>query len=489
MIRLCVGISSLTPAWKSMFEQLGILAEEIDFSYTISVKYSCLIINSILDQSSQNLVHRFANKEVGGVLFSKNAQSLFAKDRTSTTLKIDLPHSYANAVSSYYLGTGLIFSLDFDPDSEFSNSDYKRKRFPFKPGYHPDEITRSTDIDALRYTVEILLKELHYHRKLPFVSKWHSPTKIPFFAFRVDTDFGDQTSLQKLYELADNYQIPMTWFLHVKAHEEWLDYFHTFKNQEIALHGYEHGTSKSYEHIVNNIESGKQLLMDAGLNPSGFCVPYSIWNETLGDVLNSFDFNYSSEFTLGYDTLPFFPIHKNEQHSTLQIPIHPICTGSLNRKCASIKDMENYFREILNHKTECIQNVLFYHHPMQVGLEIWNSIFDEVNKLGLTKLTFSEISNFWVSRLNSRIEIHFDEESSTLTCESGNSNLLLNISVNSREYYLIEASRVNKPLNSFESIQSPILLRQSKKTLEDLTGNRLQLLKTSILDWKNRIKL
>lgn len=489
MIRLCVGISSLSPAWKSLFDQLGINVEKIDFSTPITNRYSCLIINSTINQEYKNQIYSFLYSEMGGVLFCKNVQSIFCQERISANLQRNFPYDYSNAIKQYYLGKGLIFCLNFDPDLEFSRTDYKRKRFPFKKGYHPDEMVSSVNHENLRYTIEILIKELHYHRNLPLVSKWHSPSVRPFFAFRIDTDFGTQESIDELYKLSDYYQIPMTWFLHVQAHEEWLDCFRSMKNQEIALHGYEHGTSSSYEQIMNNIQRGRQLMIDEGLTPKGFSIPYSIWNDTLGDVLNQFDFKYSSEFTLGYDTDPFYPIHKNRQHSTLQIPIHPICTGNMNRLNSSEIEMEQYFKLILDQKIEYLQNVIFYHHPMQVGLNIWKKIFEEVNRLGLPKLTFSEIADFWIHRKKYNVNTYFDKRTSFLTCKYSNYNYLLSVSINFDDFFLLRATEMNKPLASFNSIPNPKQHYLSKESIEELNGNRIKLLKTSIFDWKNRIKL
>ncbi len=489
MIRLIVGISELTPGWQSIFQQLGIEVEPIDFSKSLENSYSSLIINSEHAEEDLAKIYRFLNKTGGGCIFTKPVKHTFSRERTASNHRIEFPDEYESSVKSFYLGSGLVFTMDANPDEEWSSNNYKRKRFPFKKDYHPDELVSKINRHALSHTLLIQLKELHYHRKLPFIYKWHSPTKNPFFAFRVDTDFGNKKSISSLYNLAQEFNIRMTWFLHVQAHEEWLDYFQSFKNQEIALHGYEHGTSNSYEHIINNIERGKQKMIDAGLAPNGFCVPYSIWTDTLGDVLTTFDFDYSSEFTLGYDTDPFYPVHQSELHQTLQIPIHPICTGSLNRKKASPDEMIEYFEKVIAQKMSQNENVIFYHHPMQIGIEVWEVIFKKVKAEGLQSLTFSEIAEFWKNRVYANIEASYDPDALTLYCNSDSPELLLNVSLNSNEYYLIEASQINKPLTSFEVQETTTVRKQSDYEKKELSANKFQLLKTSILDWKNRRNL
>ncbi len=489
MIRLCVGISSLNAAWCSLFDQLGVNIEKIDFSSPLENNYSCLIINSTLNNENKKEIYRYLDEGNGGVILCENVRSIFVHEQIKSHHPISLPLDYSNAIEQYHLGNGLLFSISFNPDVEFSCTKYKRKRFPFKKGCHPDEIVSSVNHENLRLTIEILIKKLHFHRNLPYVNKWHSPSRQPFFAFRVDTDYGSQDTIDELYSISSTYQVPITWFLHVKAHEEWMHHFNSLEKQEIALHGYEHGTSSSYEHIMNNIQQGKQIMTDAGLIPEGFCVPYAIWNKSLGDVLATFNFKYSSEFTLGYDTTPFHPIHNEHQHPTLQIPIHPICTGSLNRLNVPESEMGHYFKKVLDTKIKQLQNIIFYHHPMQKGTQLWKSIFEEVNKLRLATLTFTEIANFWAHRKEASLHLYFDKATSTLTCKENSFNYFLNVSVNFQEYFLLKASEVHKPLTDFNSFPSPKISYHTKEILQELNGNRFKLLKTSIFDWKNRKKL
>ena len=65
-------------------------------------------------------------------------------------------------------------------------------------------------------------------------NKWRFPTSKPIITLRIDSDFGTQESLRTLYELADSYSAILTTFLHVKAHEDWLDWFAQWSNHEHA---------------------------------------------------------------------------------------------------------------------------------------------------------------------------------------------------------------------------------------------------------------
>lgn len=486
MIRIRIGISELSAGWMTLLQRIGVEFEEIDFRKNLESNYSSIIVNSKLDRPELDKVDQFTRNNSGGILLISELTNIALAGKSTLNPGYSLPQKYASKVGFFALETGMISQFSFDPAEEISDNRFRRKRFLFKTNHHPDEIVSSVDKKAVLDCVDSVLRGLHSHRQLPYITKWHSPSKKPVFGFRVDSDYGDKESITSLYTIGRKHSIPMTWFLHVQAHEDWLDYFQAFENQEIALHGYEHGTSSSYEHIANNIERGKQLMIDAGLSPVGFSAPYGIWNDVLAEVLLKFNFTYTSEFTLGYDTYPFYPVRNAELHPTLQIPVHPICTGSLNRKKVSEKGMEIYFMEILNQKIGNNENVFFYHHPLQPGLKIWEPVFERVNHENLAKVTFSEFAAFWNQRLDAVVNTVFDPRERKLTCESSLPSQWLRISMDCSKYHLLEASKTDKPLDSFETFLIPPFKEFSVQTIKELKGNRFQLLKTSILDWRNR---
>ncbi|MBO6793289.1 MAG: polysaccharide deacetylase family protein [Balneolaceae bacterium] len=489
MNRICIGILNLTPHWASLLDTIGVRYESINFDQPLSSCYSCLIVNQTPNPDQIHSINQYLTHS-GSILITKNvAVSHFQGTKINNGISSTIPPVYSNKVAAFTNGTGLIIRWDSNPDQEFANSDYARKRFYFRPMMHPDEIVNTVDKNALMLTLDRILSKLHFHRSLPYIKKWHSPSEKPVFGFRIDSDFGTQHSIQSLYEVSRKFEIPFTWFLHVKAHEEWLSVFREFEDQELALHGYEHGTSDSYEHIYNNIERGYQKMVDAGIDPKGFCVPYGIWNEALGDVLLKFKFEYSSEFTLGYDALPFQPIHKNELHPTLQIPIHPICTGSLNRRSADESEMIEYFEMVLNDKMKSRQPVFFYHHPMQRGISMWEKVFAKVRESELQPITFIEYAQFWRKRNDALIEANYDAENRVLTMDSSNNSLFIQIAFNSEKYRLMPASKTNKPLHSVSEFDWINPDFPSNDEQQELQKGRLNLIKTSLFDWRNRKSL
>ncbi|MBO6524496.1 MAG: DUF2334 domain-containing protein [Balneolaceae bacterium] len=514
MRHLCIGILELTPGWKSILDQIGVWYEEVESFGDLFTSYSVIIINKPVSEEVEHQLHEF--NDAGGSIFETPSGDTFSHARFTVTKKIKslinngnipfLDHiSFLDVYSEAHLYNGqtnfdglidfekiedgIVCNFGINPDELIANNEYNRKRFFFKKKKHPDELVSRVSKKELVDLITSLLKELHFQQGLPFVNKWTSPKEHPVFAFRIDSDFGDKESVKSLHKIGKTNQVPMTWFLHVQAHEDWLNLFHEFEGQEIALHGYEHGTSTSYEQVFNNIEKGLQLLKDVGFSPEGFCVPYGIWNKTLAEVLQKFNFKYSSEFTVGYDGIPFYPIHNNAGSNTLQIPIHPICTGSLNRKNASFQEMKEYFAKVLEGKLNRYENVVFYHHPLQPGTEIWNDIFSKVNDLKLTKLSLNEYASFWKKRLYTQYSVSIDTENNALSFSGELGNLLLQVSSSHTSFELVQANGDNEVKSSGEFKYHTQTKKLSESEIEELKGDKFQLIKTSLLDWKNRIKL
>ena len=254
-------------------------------------------------------------------------------------------------------------------------------------------------------------------------------------------------------------------------------------DQELALHGYQHGYSGSFSDIKSNIQQGFSKLKEIDINPNGFCAPYGMWNKSLANVLEHFDFKYTSEFSTGYDSVPFY----QENFKNLQIPVHPICTGSLSRKRYSMDSIQQYFLHIYENKKKLFKPIIFYHHPLQVGFEIFEKIFQQVNSDQLTNLTFEEYAGFWNRRAQSRFTASVKDDKVEIT--SASSSLLLYISQTPESFDLISSKNqiLSKEINSTFKYETPSL--PSLDELQKLHHNRFDLMKTSFIDWKNRHRL
>jgi len=509
--RLCIGLISPSSILTSILDSIGLWYETVDFNKNLS-EYILLIKDgdSSLENTKHTLISDFIENN-GQLLEISNSPSFYSGSYKTSFKKVVLNKesnsvfdrishldifSYCSFTSSSDILSGLI---DFQKMSEINNlgfigldlgklpirGDYTRKRFLSPSNILPDELVNKVSYEVLEDIIELCIKELLIRQGLPFIKKWISPTKNPVFGFRIDSDYGTKESLKDIYSLLNKHSIKATWFLHVSAHKDWLDFFGKLNNQELALHGYNHGYSNSKEKIISNIAKGLSTLVDNEITPSGFCGPYGIWNKGLKDTLEKFEFEYTSEFTTGYDSVPFFI--KGSQN--LQIPIHPVCTGSLSRKRYSLEEIQHYFLRVYENKLKLYKPIIFYHHPLQIGLSVFDEIFKKTISDDLTNLTFEEYAAFWKERTFSNFSAYYDYDNKNLEIESDEPELYLYISNSQDSFDLLQSKDpiLFKHLKGAFKYQTPSLPSLDKQ--QGLHHNRINLMKTSFIDWKNRHRL
>lgn len=508
--RLCIGIQKKNKVWSVLLNQLGVSFEEVNYNYDLEHQYSVIIQNKKPDNDQRAKLKAFLEKKGSlleiddNVVFneSKKIHSYYQKTIINDSRQSFLSHvshldfhSKIRTHEDSSLLEGLVHIephaksnlayLGVDAGNFLQTSGYKRKYFYSQHGENPDEIVSQVSKHKLSETLKSILKELHFRRSLPYIEKWTSPTPKPVFCFRIDSDFGNKESIDQLYEIIHKHQKSATWFLHIQAHEDWLEHFKSFQNQEIALHGYEHGTSDSYKKVIHNIKDGLKFLEKAGFKPEGFCAPYGIWNKALSKALSQVDFIYTSEFTFSYDGLPF---QLAEENLPLQIPIHPICTGSLNRRQYSVEEMKSYFEEVLRNKLSRFEPALFYHHPLQPGLSVIEHLLELSDVHDFENLTFAQFASFWKEREAFTFDAYM-KDGRVFIEKSSDSKKLIQVSVNHMEFDLVTTEKPLTDLTKTSKLKYSNPYLPNPNEVSEMRRRNLQLLKTSLLDWKNRIRL
>ena len=511
--RICIGTYQPSFALTATLDAIGISHQECDETSLSKDSFSVIILEQllVLPPSLKARVEAFIGE--GGAVLEISTNPFFFHDRLNVVRKVDflvntIPHLGFDRIShidvfskcrlsknesAYFSGlvdfeaksNGVIGFIGLDLSMILEPKSHKRKQFyGYGIGDSPDEIVSPVSRSEIIRLIEVTLLELHLRIQLPLITKWTSPTEKPVFAFRIDSDYGTESSLTDILDLATARKLSLTWFLHVKAHEKWLDLFHKFDSQELALHCYEHGTSTSKQKIGQDLDFALSLLAECNIETSGFAAPYGIWSEGLKKAILGYNFSYSSEFSTGYDGVPF-ALKLNDTEEIFQIPIHPICTGSLSRRRFSIVEMKNYFEEVIQAKVGMHEPVVLYHHPLQPGLEVVEHIFDTAVELGLQNLTFLEFSEFWQHRKSISFEAFLNDGEIEIQTNAPE-DFLFKISATHSEFDLINSSQTSFsiPENPAFKYQSPSL--PSHEEVEALHGDKLRLLKTSILDWKHR---
>lgn len=305
------------------------------------------------------------------------------------------------AVLASKFGDGFVVVLPFDADALFENTKSKKKNFYADGKRLPYENVSLVSKGSLRRLITKSIELIYSFSNLHFGHKWYYPNgKKSVFIFRVDTDYGTEQQVDSLYKLSQKYQIPITWFVDVKSQQKWIEKYSAMQNQEIGVHCYEHTVYESYADNYSNIRKALEIMISNGLSPKGFTSPFGKWNPAIGQAIRDLNFEYSSEFAYDYDNLPSFT-----NFSTMQIPVHPICIGSLRRQGYTAQQMMSYFENEIEKKLKLNEPIILYHHPTNENIEVVEHIFQKMRSMDIPKLTMHQFAEWWNKREKAKIRI------------------------------------------------------------------------------------
>ncbi len=384
---LLTGILELDPGWEILINQLGIACRQIERVQEIEpASYAVIIVNRFLSPMEVLSLEKYV-REGGAILdngeFLKKSAGLAVKqhyvrsifpspadqlflDKTdvidifSRTSFLPDARFLQKTVDILSVGNGWVGFVGFDISRLLTDSRSRRKQFYAPTPRFPTEIVATVTKGTIFRIVRQVLQELFFKRRLPYVYRWYFPRDNPsVFAYRIDSDDAHVEQVDAFFETANQHRIKMTWFLHGEAHEGWFGHFRKYQAQghEMAVHGYRHATFPTAAQNRHNISRCQALLEQEGLVYEGFAAPYGFWNTGLARAVMDAGFHYSSEFSQAYDTLPFYPYVQGDFSGVLQLPVHPVCIGSLMAARATEAQMKEYFATVICQKLALLEPV------------------------------------------------------------------------------------------------------------------------------------
>ncbi|HTR81792.1 MAG TPA: hypothetical protein VMM58_09200 [Bacteroidota bacterium] len=439
-MKLVTGILCNDPGWGILFDQIGVEWKAITASDDITPdEFSVVVVNtnptSLQEKSLLEYVH-----DGGALVATDGAADAMISSKAKKKYFGSLPPSSFNAVSVngmmdlyangyaelesspttgaipsiHKMGKGMLITIPFDVGGLIIDTRAMRKNFYFDMPRLPNEVTSAVSKGLLRRLIADILQYVHLQRAIPFIHKWYFPeARQSLFTFRVDSDHGSREEVADLENLCRTHRIKTMWFIDTKSHEHWLSQFGNFGDQEIGLHCYEHFTYASDENNALNFRKALSLLEAEGVHPKGAAAPYGTWNNSVASIFGQLGIRYSSEFSLDYDDLPFFPSLGTKSSPVLQIPIHPICVGSMKRIGYTVPEMKRYFRQAIDTKLLLREPLAFYHHPTHHHLDIFEEMFEYVRSRHIENFSYAEYADWWKTRgtVDWKFEYHRDENS------------------------------------------------------------------------------
>jgi len=471
-MNLKIGIAAMRTAWNIILRQEGLTREFVDLNNEIKINdYSVLIINNRISTSKKSNLNTFILNGGAAIICAPIFAEMYDHKIVSEYTKFCVPESdsiFADLglidfhtkfgsidtgrvqfldsqlkIQFQKIGKGYVLILPFDMNTLILDTEFRRKKFFADRKELPSEIVAKVSKGKIRELAFRCIRFLFDKRKLPLVQKWYYPQDLGnLFMFRVDTDFCTSEQAKALYKLCKKNKIRGTWFVDTDSQSTLKQTYAKMPDQEIALHCRRHIVFSDYNRNDENIRNGISDLKNAGIDVTGFAAPFGEWNENLGQVLEDMDFQYSSEFSLDYDDLPFYPVVKNNQSKVLQIPIHPISSNRLNRSHFSDKEKWEYYKTYIDDCVKTCKPIFLYHHPSHGEIFLFDKIFKYINRRKIRSLTYREYSDWWSKRYDLNLEFKYSGSSISCNSDTHPDDIYLRISKNDKYVF----TKISNPI-------------------------------------------
>ncbi len=503
--RLHIGITQWQPGWEILLEQIGVDWSVLPAGEVPSPEqYSVVIATGSVASHGRKALHTYA--DTGGALIDNTMTGLPRPVRTlypdpgSDTLFGHIPlvdvfgmaRAYRHAlldstVSIKEQGKGVVALLGIDIGKAVADTRRKRKLFDAPSGLFPNEVVALVSKGALRMAVQALLRELHLRRGVPFARKRFFPGTAPnIFCFRIDSDGASRQQVRTWCDIASRHAIPMSWYLHLERHRDWLDVLRDYPEQELGIHSVVHKTYTTFEENSRNIQQARSILDAEGISYTGYAAPYGTWNTGVAMAEEHHGFAYASEFSLSYDDVPFFPWVDTRFSPVLQVPIHPICLGSLGRVGMTEEQMNDYNRFVMQSKLCDGEPLVLYDHPLHPYTDALDAMFGYVDTLGIPAMSFAEYAAWWKRRAHARFSVRW--ANGAVVAEPGNAqeDVLLDV------WYPHSAHAAMQPDGSFLQIP-PLPLHNNnspaQRNIRDVRRFSKAILRQTAIDTINKWRI
>jgi hypothetical protein len=445
-MNLGIGLAGGNKGWETILQQEGFAWLLLDQSNApeLAGDKSCLIIHNKSEVSGEEITDYIT--QGGTVLFEAvKFSELFKRKIKSTKVRSVFPQENGSFKSlglldiyeqtyivngnsfnlldrnlnifSGIIGKGNFYIIPFDLERLYSDHRCRRKRFPAERKELPSEIVSTVSKGQLRRLVKILIEEIYRQKDLPLIQKWYwSTASESCFAFRVDTDYCAAEDATNLFKICRENELSATWFIDTEDDNRIRQVYANLEEQETAFHCDRHRVFKNIGKNRYYLDKGLDKLAAVDLSVSGYAAPFGEWNEALAAVLEEKGFSYSSEFSLNYDDLPYYPFTARQSYSVLQIPIHPISLGRLRRSHFTEKEMVKYFQELIDHKIEEQEPVVIYHHPAHRHFAVINEIFQYVRSKKIPTMNFEQWAMWWKFREQINLQGELRKNKLALSC-------------------------------------------------------------------------
>lgn len=307
------------------------------------------------------------------------------------------------------IGNGPVAILPFELERLLGRNRSAMRHFRLASDRLPAEAVSGVPRGEVRRLIGNCLRGLLDRLGLPYVRLSPFPPGCRGLGgLRVDTDAAIGADLDSTIDLAHRLGLTFTWFINTSLmpSEVPLPGAIIDSRQDIQLHCFRHRAYSDYKRALDDITTGIQQLADAGVRPSGYAAPYGEWSPGLQRAISDAGLDYSSEFGYAYDDLPVWPILGRGASRALQVPVHPICIGSLRRTRAVDEQVKQYYGELIRHRIARREPCLLYDHPTSTQTGVLESVVADLRRNCGHWTTITEYANWF--RMRQRVKYAAD---------------------------------------------------------------------------------
>jgi folate-dependent phosphoribosylglycinamide formyltransferase PurN len=422
---LGIGLAELSYGWMRVLEQEGLYFEVFQVSPALTpAHYALLIINRRLEVEERRAVASYVDQ--GGAVLgsaehlkflleghgvgSTHYESIMVQPPNQAWQERVDVHAKGYELNgakredwggwSVAKGGGLVLALPFDV--EILLRDTRVASVPSHAGPQDQVTTNLSQVNkgGVRRVITLAMRKAYLHRGYPYIHISYYPAPYQgAFAFRIDSDGYESESFETTFQTAHQLGIKMTWVIDVCSQLNQLD--HAVKiaqaGQDVHAHCFEHEVFDSFDHNLANMAQAKQHLKKVGINSRAIFAPFGKWNPGFNRAMEKLAVEYSSEFTVAYDDLPYHPLVNQKRLSkVVQVPIHPYCLGDMMKCGFKMQQVVEHFdREILK-KFRQNEPLFFYGHPIG-RLGTYPQVLEHIIKRAksLPNIWFTNLTEFY----------------------------------------------------------------------------------------------
>lgn len=420
LVNLKICLLGSAPAIFAILKQEGIASYEVK-ALTGGTLESCgiVLLGRTVKTPEKGAVKPYVLNG-GTVIFDRTNESLLSELENKQLIH-DSAETY-DGITSYKSGNGYIIYIDEDLNNKFLNTDSMVKEFIFEAGLARERVARYPKF-YLREMVHEALYLAHKLNVLPFIKFWYYPYGYrSVFNFRFDVDGDTKGDLELASDASRFYKDCTTWFVSCFAFEKKSNQIKNMITDgfNVESHGYFHHVYDDRNENKANIKKSNEYFDKLNYKPKGFAAPKGKWNRALQKVLEEENFLYSSEFSLDYDNIPFFPVVSGLVSRVLQIPIHPVCPELYIDSGMVTKDaLSRYFERVILGKYDSCLPIFLYSHPnvkLSENLEVLFAIYQKIESLkDVWRTDLTNFALWWKNRYEQKIEgLFFDKATRTI---------------------------------------------------------------------------